>query len=356
MLARVFVATGILACGLLPFSASVAVNAPGESCTKPGEVLPLGAGSIECVNGVWAPSSKQANGSGSTGQPGAPTTPPTNAPGGSPAAPDKAAAVARIFKPVGVVESQATFGSSSKQVADPSALRLADGRIRLYSWVAPTGLRSATSTDASGLRFVADPSIPLSTMAGQPRIVRLDGSTVRLFFTSSGGVSSAISHDNGLTFTDEGTVITTAQAGFEPGVITVIRQGGNYRAYFSNLEKPGVHAERIMKTATSPDMLHWTIGSQLRMSGSHPFALTDGKGKVALYYSTDRGSSYGIFASTSSDGINFKNEQFILAGGGDADIVSTGKNSWIMYYGGQVSAVDGFGILAAKSIGNAIPK
>ena len=151
-------------------------------------------------------------------------------------------------------------------------------------------------------------------------------------------------------------MLSSAQAGFEPGVITVIKQGKGYRAYFSNLEKPGVKADRVMKTATSTDMLHWTVGPQLKMSGSHPFALIDAKGKIALYYSTDRGSSYGIFASTSADGVNFKNEQYVLAGGGDSDIVSTGKNSWIMYYGGQVSTADGFGILAAKSIGNPIAK
>lgn len=343
---------GVLTCSLVPATASFAVNAPGEPCAKAGEVLPLGAGSIECVNGVWAPSSKQPGGATAGGPAGSPTSPPTN----PPTTPGKTAAVAKIFKPIGAVESQVTFGSSSKQVADPSALRLADGRIRLYSWVAPGGLRSATSTDATGLKFVADPTIPLSTMAGQPRVIRIDAATVRLFFTSAGGVNSAISHDNGLTFADEGVVLSTAQAGFEPGVITVIKQGAQYRAYFSNLEKPGVHADRVMKTATSPDMLHWTVGAQLKMSGSHPFALIDSKGKIALYYSTDRGSSYGIFASTSTDGMNFKNEQFIVVGGGDSDIVSTGKNSWIMYYGGQVSAADGFGIFAAKSIGNAIPK
>lgn len=348
------VLVGVLTCALVPATAGFAVTAPGEACSKLGEVLPLGAGSIECVNGVWTPSSKQPG--GASGPAIAPTSPPTQPPVNSPAAPVKAAAVAKIFKPVGAVQSQATFASSSKQVADPSALRLADGRIRLYSWVAPSGLRSATSTDATGLHFVVDPSIPLPTMAGQPRVVRVDATTVRLFSTGAGGVNSAISHDSGLTFTDEGAVLSAAQAGFEPGVVTVIKQGRQYRAYFSNLEKPGVRADRIMKTATSPDMLHWTVGPELKMSGSHPFALIDSKGRIALYYSTDRGSSYGIFASTSTDGLNFKNEQFVVAGGGDSDIVSVGKNSWIMYYGGQVSAADGFGILAAKSIGNPIPK
>ena len=350
MLRKTLLVLGVLGLALVPATASLAANAPGEACSKPGEVLPLGAGSVECVNGLWAPSSKQPAGTGSGAQQLTPTSPPTS----PPRTPAASAAVAKIFKPAGVVESQATFGSASKQVADPSALLLPDGRIRLYSWVAPTGLRSATSTDSTGMKFVADPTIPLATMAGQPRVVRIDSTTVRLFFTGAGGVSAAISHDNGLTFSDEGVVLSHEQAGFEPGVITVIKQGKQYRAYFSNLEKPGVRVDRIMKTATSSDMMHWAVGPQLKMSGSHPFALIDAKGKVALYYSTDRGSSYGIFASSSTDGINFKNEKFIVAGGGDSDIVSVGKGKWIMYYGGNVSAADGFGILAARSMGNAV--
>jgi hypothetical protein len=46
---------------------------------------------------------------------------------------------------------------------------------------------------------------------------------MRLFYLASGSINAAISTDNGATFTVEGPVITTEQAGFEPGGITVIR-------------------------------------------------------------------------------------------------------------------------------------
>ncbi|MFA7323355.1 MAG: hypothetical protein WC005_03255 [Candidatus Nanopelagicales bacterium] len=338
-----------IAVGLMLIGQSIAGAAelPGEPCSKAGEVRPLGAGSIECVNGAWAPSSKQPGTANGAAVPNAPAAP------GQPAA--SSAKTVKLFTSIGPVLTQETFASSNKQVADPAAIRLADGRIRIYAWVNPTGLRSATSTNASGTRFVADQSVPIQTMAGQPRVVRVDANHIRLFYVASGSINAAISSDNGLTFTDEGAVITSAQAGFEPGTLSLVKLGSTYRAYFSNLEKPGERAARVMKTATSTDMLHWTVGPQLNMSGSHPFALADAKGKIALYYAADRGSSYGIFMSTSANGTSFGKEKFVIAGGGDPDIVSNGKGKWLMYYGSEVSPAVGFGVLAAKSIGNAVP-
>ncbi|MDO8731955.1 MAG: exo-alpha-sialidase [Actinomycetota bacterium] len=337
----------VLAALVVGDSLASAAELPGEPCSKPGEVKPLGAGAIECINGTWAPSSKPAAGAPVGNATGAPAAPPK---------PAAAAKTAGIFKSVGPVLTQDTFGGTGKQVADPTAIRLADGRIRLYSWVNPTGLRTATSTDATGTKFVADSVAPLKSMAGQPRAVRVDASRIRLFYTSAGTITAAISTDNGLTFTEEGPVITSAQAGFEPGTLSLVRVAGGYRAYFSNLEKPGVQAERVMRTATSTDMLTWTMGPQLAMSGSHPFALTDAKGRIALYYAADRGASYGIFMSTSANGTAFGSEKFVISGGGDPDIISSGKNKWLMYYGSEVSPSLGFGVLVARSLTNAIPK
>jgi hypothetical protein len=328
---------------LLALATSTAAHAaemPGDPCTTPGVVKALGQGTIECVNGSWAPSTKPVGG-------GAPT-------GGAPAG-STGGKTAKIFSSLGVVESQDTFASTAKQVADPSALRLSNGKVRLISWVNPVGLRTATSTSAAGTSFVADSTTPLSTMGGQPRLVRIDAKTIRLFYVAGGNINSAISTDEGLTFTIEGPVITTSQAGFEPGTLSLVKKGSTYRAYFSNLEKPGERAPRVMKTATSTDMIHWTVGPQLAIAGSHPFALIDAKGKIALYYAADGKSGYGIYVSTSKNGTSFANTQYVIAGGGDPDIISAGKNKWQMYYGTEVSPAAGFGIFAAKSIGNAIP-
>ncbi len=336
-----------LVCGsllLVSVPTSQAANVPGDPCAKPGEVVALGGGSIECLNGTWAPSQKQ----------------PASASAAGGASSVKAI---KNFTTLGPALTQTTFNTTTQQVADASAVRLADGRVRIYAWVNPVGVRSATSTDAAGTNFIADASIPIPwTMAGQPRIVPLTGTTFRLFTVYGGNINAAISTDSGVTFTDEGPVITSAQAGFEPGGLTVVKQGRGYRAYFSNLEKPGERAERVMRTATSTDMLNWTMGpvitgtaGSIRNGGSHPFALIGKSGTIALYYAGDRGSSYGILVSTSKNGVEFGNERSVIAGGGDPDIIAVGKKKWRMYYGSEVSSALGFGILVAKSKGNAIP-
>lgn len=341
MLKRAAVLATASVLALITATAAHAADMPGDPCAKPGEVKALGQGTIECVNGSWAPSTKPVGGG--------------DAPAGGTAAGSTGGKTAKIFSSIGVVESQDTFGSTGKQVADPSALRLTNGKVRLISWVNPVGLRTATSTTAAGTTFVADSTTPLATMGGQPRLVRIDAKTIRLFYVAGGNINSALSTDEGLTFTPEGAVITTAQAGFEPGTLALVKKGSTYRAYFSNLEKPGERAPRVMKTATSTDMLHWTVGPQLSIAGSHPFPLIDSKGKIALYYAADGSSGYGIYVSTSKDGINFAGTKYVIAAGGDPDIISAGKNKWQMYYGTEVSPAMGFGIFSAKSIGNVIP-
>ena len=83
--------------------------------------------------------------------------------------------------------------------------------------------------------------------------------------------------------------------------------------------------------------------------------MIDKKGKIALYYAGDRGSFYGILVSASKNGVTFSNEKAVITGGGDPDILPTGKNSGLMYYGADLGAELGFGIKVAKSTGNIVP-
>lgn len=298
--------------------------------------------------------------------------PPPSPGGDAPAAPGQtpqgssSLKAAGNFRTVGTALTDATFGSDAGQVADATAIRLPNGKIRLFAFVNSTtsrpGTLSATSTSKTGRRFVADATPPLPDVAaGQPRVVSLGGKKMRLFYIAQGSIFAAISTDGGLTFTEEGPVITTEQAGFEPGGITVIRHKGKWRAYFSNLEKPGERAPRVMRTATSSDMLNWTMGpvitqktGPLKAGGSHPFAVVD-KGRIALYYAGDRGAYYGILVSTSKNGITFTGEKSVIQGGGDPDIVRVGKKKWLMYYGANLGG-DNFGIKVAKSKGPVVPK
>jgi hypothetical protein len=342
-------ATVALLLGVGPVSAA---NQPGDACPTNGAVEPLGSGFITCTNGTWQPSGGPQ-----------PSTPGGTTPSTTPASSGSTITALKAFTPIGTALSGETFGSSKGQVADPSAIRLPDGRVRVFVFVADEGVRSATSTTSAGTSFVADPTRPIPwTMAGQPRAVSLGGSQMRLFYLSAGSIQAARSSDGGLTFTDEGPVITSEQAGFEPGGISIVKQGSGYRAYFSNLERPGVVAPRVMRTATSTDMLHWTMGPVLTQEGgsitgggSHPFAVIDKKGRIALYYSGDRGSYYGIIVSTSRNGVTFGKERSVMAGGGDGDVLAAGKKGGLMYYGYKLPGSAGFGVNVARTTTSLVP-
>ena len=324
---------------------------PGDPCSQEGQSKPLGGGVIACQGGTWKPGQGQPPVGGGPQPSGAPAE-------GKPAGGATTAKTLGNFKTLGVALSQATFGSSGRQVADATAWRMPDGRVRLFAFVnegAKPGLRVATSTSASGTTFVGEASIPFPDIAvGQPRAWALGGNALRLFYVQAGNIDTAVSQDGGLTWLKEGSVLTTAEAGFEPGVISVVKHKGQYRAYFSNLEKPGERAARIMKTATSPDLIHWTVGpTVVKGGGSHPFAVIDKKGKIAIYYAADRGSTYGIFESTSTDGVKFANERLVVQGAGDPDILANGAGA-LMYYGADLGA-EGFGVKVAKSVGKVVP-
>ena len=348
-LAPVVLLLGLI--GLLAPPAQAADPMPGDPCSKAGETRPLGGGTIVCQGGTWQPGQGQPPAGGT---PAAGGTPPA---GGSSAG---SSSVKRIenFSTIGTALSQGTFGSTGRQVADATAWRMPDGRVRLFAFVndsAKPGLRIATSTSAAGTSFTGESVVPFPDIAvGQPRVWPLGGNALRLFYVQNGGIDTAVSQDGGMSWTKEGTVLTSGQAGFEPGVMSIVKQKGGYRAYFSNLEKPGEHATRIMKTATSPDLIHWTVGPKVvKGGGSHPFAVADKKGKIALYYAADRGSTYGILESTSTNGVTFGNERLVIAGAADPDILPNGAGS-LMYYGADLGA-DGFGVKVAKSVGKVVP-
>lgn len=346
-------ASGLLALSLtvIPMTAARAADPmPGDPCSQEGQSRPLGSGIIVCSGGTWQPGQGQPAAGGSAAQ--APAA-------GKPSSPSASSVKALgNFKTIGTALSQDTFGSSGKQVADATAWRTPDGMVRLFAFVNenPTpGLRIATSTSRSGTTFAAESTVPFPDLAvGQPRAWALGGLALRLFYVQAGGIDTAVSRDGGLSWAKEGTVLTAAQAGFEPGVMAIVKQKSGYRAYFSNLEKPGERAPRVMKTATSPDLTHWTVGpTVVKGGGSHPFAVVDKKGRTALYYAADRGSTYGIFESTSTDGVHFGSERLVIAGAGDPDILANGAGA-LMYYGADLGA-EGFGVKVAKSVGKVVP-
>lgn len=228
-------------------------------------------------------------------------------------------------------------------IGDMGVLRLNNGQWRMFITTNTGQIRSAISPD--GLAFTVESGARYSPGFG-PRVVRLDDGRVRMFYNGGNptpGFSSAISSDDGLTWTNEGLRLSAAAAG-ETGIITpgVVRFGGVWRAYFSDING-GFPATHTIHSATSTDMLNWTADPGFRLgpgaplaAGIHPTAFVNEDGTLSLFYGREGGfgeSAFFMWTSRSNDGMTFTTETKIesLGKANDPEIVRVG-GSLRMYY------------------------
>ncbi len=256
---------------------------------------------------------------------------------------------------VGPVLGPSDFGVPAGQpVADVSALRLADGRIRLYVFAQSRGIVSAVSLTPEGTAFAVEAGSRLPDGSGMPRAVALSDGRVRLFYTSGSGIKSAISTD-GVNFSDEpGFRMTATAADFggttaraTSGATIVALADGSYRMYFSDLPRPGdPPGNHLIKSAVSRDQMAWSVEAGIRLgpgaqgiteSSEHPFALSNPDGSVTLYYgkfgNTGSANAEGLYQSTSTDGLTFTSETYDVFFGNDPDAVRRTDGSVLLYYG-----------------------
>ena len=276
--------------------------------------------------------------------PGPPTEPPTTPP----------ATGTGICTIHGPVLGPTDFGVAAGAVlADTSAVRLADGRVRLYTFAQGLGIVSAVSLTAEGLTFVPEAGARLPDGSGMPRVVAIPGGGLRLFYTSTNDIKSAVSTD-GLTFTVEpGFRITAEAAGFSnmtvaatSGATVTTLADGRFRMYFSDLPRPGdPPGQHLVKSAVSTDMLAWTVEAGVRIgpgapvltgSAEHPFALANPDGSVTVYYGKfgAAGSPDGVYQSTSLDWLTFEQETLDVFFGNDPDALRLVDGTFVLYYGG----------------------
>lgn len=295
--------------------------------------------------------------------PPVPSGPP---PLGSPTEPTAPAATASsaagACEIVGPLLSPVDFGLPAGEVlADTSAVLLPDGRVRMYMY--GRGIVSAISVGTDGAAFVAEPGLRLPDGSGMPRIVAAPTGGLRLFFTSSGGIKSAISAD-GTNFTVEtGMRITAEQAGFAgataggstSGATVLALPDGRFRMYLSDLPRPGdPPGGHQVKSAVSTDQLTWTMEEGIRIgpgapfltgSAEHPFILGNPDGSVTMYYGKFGGPGSvepeGLYQSTSVDGLTFETEIYDVAFGNDPDVIRLADGSMVVYYGNFSSTVGG---------------
>ena len=235
---------------------------------------------------------------------------------------------------------------------DPEVVALPDGRYRIYYGTTPeihpgpVVIYSATSSD--GLTWENDPGIRLSDGA-MPSVVRLDNGNWRMYYSGFGGIRSAISGEDGLTFTEEGVRIENHDD-IQVRSSTVMRlDNGSWRMYYCE-DSLYIHS------SISNDGLTWVKESGTRIAGTvAPFygleggtidgpdivRLPDGRFRLYFWSGRSTGSQVqkadGIYSADSEDGLNFSNISLVMAGDeqgipADPSVIQMG-NVWRMYYG-----------------------
>jgi len=258
--------------------------------------------------------------------------------------------------------STATFPGSSNPVADVTAVALADGTIRAY--VFASGLGTVVADSADGKTFTYKGSAFGGTnFRGQPRVIKLVDGTWVMYNASSDGFNCSTSLD-GLTFTVKTEVCLSKSlfAGVtggltSPGVVRL--NDGSYRAYFSDLPKPGTGPDPWkVFSATSADGLTWAAESGVRIgagaqnitrSAEHPTVVRHSDGTFTMFYfdnasmSANKSTGIGLYYATSTDGLVFSNENkldlvslgngFENSAGNDPEVFLDGAGRLLLYFG-----------------------
>lgn len=258
---------------------------------------------------------------------------------------------------LGRVLTATDFGRPSGSIiGDPTGVLLPDGRIRLFVYVEGQGVWRAVSTDAEGIAFRVEgacmliPDAATNTMGtpwGEPRVVPIS-SGLRMFYMQDRGIASATSTDHVLWRQEPGLRITAQQAGVRAtttGSVVAI-SGGGHRMYFSELRDNPSGPATVMKSATSPDQLGWTMDAGVRIgpgapwldqNATDPFAMANADGSVTAWYFVQvaSGSSFqgtnGLYASTSADGLEFRASTLTGIPGGNPNVIVRADGVRMMY-------------------------
>jgi hypothetical protein len=277
--------------------------------------------------------------------------------------------------------SVSTFPGSSSPVADVSAVLLPDGTIRAYVFATGLGTVMADSSDAKTFTYKGSP-FGGNNFRGQPRVIKLANGTWVMYNASSDGFSCSTSSD-GLTFTVQTEVCLskTQFAGIAngltgPGVVRLAN--GTYRAYFSDLPRPGTGPDPWkVFSATSPDGLTWTAEPGVRIgdgaqnitrSAEHPTVVRHSDGTFTMFYfdnasrSANKSTGMGLYYATSTDGLVFTNENkldlvglgngFENSAGNDPEVFLDGAGRLLMYFGIGPAGIAAVRLTRATSSGN----
>jgi hypothetical protein len=206
------------------------------------------------------------------------------------------------------------------QTFNTAAVRLADGTVMLIyefgqSMQSPKGARFYRATSASGLVFTKTPGagangavmVPESgdsDFINVPDMIVLPDGRVRMYFVAYGDhMESAISSDDGMSWTREGrlevTGLPTDRLAVDPDIIRL--DDGRYRLYFTAPAKGTTLDNKRVLSATSSDGLRFLLDEGERLGVANnmedivdPDVVRLPDGRYRMYYGY-RASSAGLY-------------------------------------------------------------
>ena len=268
--------------------------------------------------------------------------------------------------------------AAGSSIADSTAVALADGRVRMFfQYRSPDGQQaghySAISSDGVHFTMEAGLRIPLDEWWG-PHVKAkvLPSGQLRVYkgatppSQTNVGIISYISNDWFELTREDGFRITTAAAEMTKlsHLTTVPLADGTSRGYFSN-QPEGSDFNRRVRSATSSDLLFWTLESGIRVgagaavagiaaySAEQPHALQRGNGCVTLFYYAAYAQaglgSLELRYSTSRDGLTFNTSYSLEMNANGPDIVRLSNGTYLLYYDTGTPS-DGFSIKVASLV------
>ncbi len=243
-----------------------------------------------------------------------------------------------------------------KDASIPNIIRLDDGKFRLY-YSGPGGILSAISKD--GLSFTKENGVRISSggngtdemIVSDPAALKLNDGRMRMYYkgaTGFGGpgqavhsIFSAISSD-GLHFKKEGKRIDslkTSDDGWASVPDAILLPSGKVRIYYvsngddvlhgivSALSEDGLNFTRegpVLTGFVDPAIIRLTSGEYLMVAVSFPMS---SKGRL-----TD--ARPGIYSFTSTDGIKFTNRLPVLLGENNIDpaVIEISPGTYRVFY------------------------
>jgi hypothetical protein len=188
------------------------------------------------------------------------------------------------FTGKGTVVFSGAQGSDQEMVTNPTVFQLEDGGYRmlyegstrvdnsqtnrkLYSAVSEDGL---AWTKESGVRFYDEGDKPGEIFTSVPDVMRLLDGRLRMYYTRGMTSATAVSSDEGVTWTKERN-LGLGEIAVDPDIVRL--DDGTYKLFYTAFESEWAVGSQVMMSASSANGLDFVVDSGRRLEPTTPNGL-----------------------------------------------------------------------------------